>query len=153
EGGAVAGDEVTVADPHGAVLGRGLYTPRSAIPVRMFTHDNTPIDGALFRRRVERAVARRRDLGLPSALPGDDTDAYRLIYAEGDGLPGLIVDMFADVAVVQLNTVGVKQREGIIFDALISTLAPRAIVDRTPPAIASLEGFAPGAGVVRGDTT
>ena len=55
EGGAVAGDEVTVVDPHGTVLGRGLYTPRSAIPVRLFTRDDTPIDGAVFRKRIERA--------------------------------------------------------------------------------------------------
>src|SRR4029079_3651279 len=87
EGGAVAGDEVTVVDPHGAVLGRGLYTPRSAIPVRMFTHDNTPIDGALFRRRIERAIAHRRDLGLPSAAPGHETDAYRLPPPQGGRPP------------------------------------------------------------------
>lgn len=151
EGGAVAGDEVTVVDPHGAVLGRGLYTPRSAIPVRMFTRDNSPIDGALFRRRIERAIAYRRELGLPNAAPGHETDAYRLVHAEGDGLPALTVDLFADVIVVQLNTVGVKQREGIIFDTLTAALGPRAIVDRTPPAQARLEGFEPGAGVVRGD--
>jgi 23S rRNA (cytosine1962-C5)-methyltransferase len=151
EGGAVAGDEVTVVDPHGGVLGRGLYTPRSAIPVRMFTHDDTPIDGALFRRRIERAIAHRRDLGLPSAVPGHETDAYRLVHAEGDGLPALTVDVFGSVVVVQLNTLGVKQREGIVFDTLTTALAPRAIIDRTPPAVARLEGFEAGAGVVRGD--
>src|SRR4051812_13851780 len=110
EGGAVAGDEVTVVDPQGAVLGRGLYTPRSAIPVRLFTRVDAPIDGALFRRRIERAMLHRRDLGLPSAAHGHETDAYRLIHAEGDDLPSLTVDVFGDVAVVQLNTVGVKQR-------------------------------------------
>lgn len=151
EGGAVAGDEVTVVDPHGTVLGRGLYTPRSAIPVRLFTHDDTPIDAALFRRRIERAIAFRRDLGLPSAVPGHETDAYRLIHAEGDDLPSLTVDVFGDVVVVQLNTIGVKKREGIVFDAIQAALGPRAILDRTPPALAKLEGFEPSSGVVRGD--
>ncbi len=151
EGGAVAGDEVTVVDPHGSVLGRGLYTPRSAIPVRLFTHDDTPIDGALLRRRIERAAQHRRDLGLPSHAAGHETTAYRLIHAEGDGLPGLVVDMLGDVAVVQLGTVGMKRREGIIFDALAETLAPRAIVDRTSVQAAKLEGFEPASGVVRGD--
>ncbi len=153
EGGAVAGDEVTVVDPHGTVLGRGLYTPRSAIPVRLFTRDDTPIDGAVFRRRIERAIAHRRELGLPSVVPGHETDAYRLVHAEGDGLPSLTIDIFADVAVVQLNTIGVKQREGVVFDALQATLAPRAIIDRTPATQAKMEGFEPSVGVVRGDRT
>jgi 23S rRNA (cytosine1962-C5)-methyltransferase len=153
EGGAVAGSEVTVVDPHGSVLGRGLYTPRSAIPVRMFTHDDTPIDGALFRRRIERALHHRRELGLPTALPGHETDAYRLVHSEGDGLPSLTVDVFGDVAVIQLNTVGVKQREGFVFDALAATIAPRAIIDRTPVATAKMEGFEPASGIVRGDSS
>jgi 23S rRNA (cytosine1962-C5)-methyltransferase len=153
EGGAVAGDEVTVVDPSGNVLGRGLYTPRSAIPVRMFTRDDAPIDGALFRRRIERAIAHRRDLGLPGGPPGHETDAYRLVHAEGDALPSLTVDVFGDVIAVQLNTIGVKLREGIVFDALGAALSPRAILDRTPLSAGKLEGFEPGSGVVRGDAT
>jgi 23S rRNA (cytosine1962-C5)-methyltransferase len=153
-GGAVAGDEVEVVDPNGGVLGRGLYTPRSAIPVRMFTHDRqTPIDAALIRKRMEHALAHRRELGLPSRAAGHETDAYRLVHAEGDGLPGLVVDVLGDVAVVQLTTIGMKRREGVVFDELAKILQPRAIVDRTPPAAAKLEGFEPGAGVVRGDAT
>ncbi|WP_437676455.1 class I SAM-dependent rRNA methyltransferase [Sorangium sp. So ce131] len=151
EGGAVAGDEVVVTDPYGSVLGRGLYTPRSAIPVRMYTREDRPIDAALFRQRIERAIAHRRELGLPSRSPGHETDAFRLVHAEGDGLPGLIVDVFGDVVVVQLGTIGVKRREGVIFDALQAALSPRAIVDRTPEALAKLEGFTADAGVVRGD--
>lgn len=151
EGGAVAGDEVVVVDPQGNVLGRGLYTPGSAIPVRLYTRSDTPVDAALFRRRIERAVAHRRELGLPSRVPGHETDAYRLVHAEGDQLPGLIVDVFGDVASVQLGTIGVKLREGVIFDALQATIAPRAIVDRTPASAARMEGFTPAAGVVRGD--
>ncbi len=151
EGGAVAGDEVTVVDPTGNVLGRGLYTPRSAIPVRLFTRDDAPVDAALFRRRIDRALAHRRDLGLPGGAPGHETDAYRLVHAEGDGLPSLTVDVFGDVLAVQLNTIGVKMREGVVFDALTAALAPRAILDRTPAAAARLEGFEPGSGVVRGD--
>lgn len=151
EGGAVAGDEVVVTDPYGSVLGRGLYTPRSAIPVRMYTREDKPIDAALFRQRIERAIAHRREIGLPSRSPGHETDAFRLIHAEGDGLPGLIVDAFGDVLAVQLGTIGIKRREGVIFDALQAALNPRAIVDRTPPALAKLEGFTEGSGVVRGD--
>jgi 23S rRNA (cytosine1962-C5)-methyltransferase len=152
EGGAVAGDEVTVVDPQKTVLGRGLYSPRSAIPVRMFTREDRPIDGALFRKRIERAIAHRRELGLPRSTAGQETDAFRLVHAEGDGLPSVTVDLFGDVAAVQLNTIGVKLREGVIFDALAEAVGPRAILDRTPPSVAKLEGFEPGAGAVRGDT-
>lgn len=153
EGGAVAGDEVRVVDPNGNVLGRGLYTPRSAIPVRMFTREDAPIDAALIRRRIERAIAHRRELGLPSAAPGHETDAYRLVHAEGDGLPSLTVDVFGDVLAVQINTIGLKLREGVVFDALGAALSPRAIIDRTPPGIAKMEGFEAASGIVRGDTS
>ncbi|HZF53680.1 MAG TPA: class I SAM-dependent rRNA methyltransferase [Polyangiaceae bacterium] len=153
EGGAIAGDEVTVVDPHGTVLGRGLYTPKSAIPVRIYTRSDAPIDGALFRRRIERALAYRRDLGLPSRTPGHETDAFRLVHAEGDGLPGLVVDLFGDVAAVQLNTIGIKLREGVIFDTLTTLLKPRAIVDRTVQSLAKKEGFEAGSGIVRGDAS
>ncbi|MFT3774721.1 MAG: class I SAM-dependent rRNA methyltransferase [Minicystis sp.] len=151
EGGAVAGDEVRVVDPTGNVLGRGFYTPRSAIPVRMFTREDVPIDAGLIRRRIDRAIAHRRELGLPSATPGHETDAYRLVHAEGDGLPSLTVDVFGDVLSVQINTIGLKLREGVVFDALGAALAPRAIIDRTPASIAKMEGFEPASGIVRGD--
>lgn len=153
EGGAVAGDEVRVVDPNGNVLGRGLYTPRSAIPVRMFTREDAPIDAALIRRRIDRAIAHRRELGLPGGAPGHETDAYRLIHAEGDALPSLTVDVFGDVLSVQINTIGLKLREGVVFDALGAALSPRAIIDRTPPGIAKMEGFEAASGVVRGDAS
>src|SRR5580700_143343 len=72
EGKPTKGDEVSVIDPRGNVLGRGFFSPGSAIPVRILVRDaETQLDGAFFRARIERASARRRDLGLPSdgALP------------------------------------------------------------------------------------
>jgi 23S rRNA (cytosine1962-C5)-methyltransferase len=148
EGGAAAGDEVSVVDPRGNFLGRGLYSPGSAIPVRILVRDaTTHIDGAFVRAQIDRAVAMRHAIGLPN----EDTTGYRLIHAEGDGLPGLMVDRFGDVLVVQLLTVGMKQREGIIFEALTEKLAPRAILDRTPESTARAEGFAVQRGVVRGE--
>jgi len=150
EGGAAAGDEILVRDSRGNTLGRGLYSPGSAIPVRLFTRDaNTPIDGALFASRIERAIARRAALGLPSAA----TSAVRLVHAEGDDLPGLVVDQLGDVLAVQMGTIGLKRREGVILDLLGKFLKPRAIIDRTPLTHAKTEGFSPTQGVVRGDST
>ena len=150
EGGAAAGDEISVRDARGNVLGRGLYSPGSAIPVRLYTRDaTTPIDGALFGKRIEQALARRAAVGLPSG----ETNAVRLVHAEGDEVPGLIVDQLGDVLSVQLGTIGVKRREGMILDHLTRLLKPRSIIDRTPLTHAKTEGFTPTHGVLRGDDT
>jgi 23S rRNA (cytosine1962-C5)-methyltransferase len=73
------------------------------------------------------------------------------VHAEGDGLPGLIVDRYGDVLAVQLGTIGMKQREALVYEALQALLAPRAILDRTGAQTAKTEGFEPASGVVRGD--
>jgi 23S rRNA (cytosine1962-C5)-methyltransferase len=150
EGGALAGDEVTVKDGRGNLLGRGLYSPRSAIPVRLYARDAaTRIDAALFSRRIEEAILRRKNLGLPSG----DTDAFRMVHAEGDDLPGLVVDCYGSDLVLQLGTIGLKRREAILLEALERALGPRAVIDRTSPSTAKSEGFEPSTGVVRGDTS
>jgi 23S rRNA (cytosine1962-C5)-methyltransferase len=147
EGGVAAGDEVEVRDPRGQVLGRGLYSPGSAIPVRLYTRDrDRAIDAALIVERIERAVARRAAFGLP----GPDTNGYRVVHAEGDDLPGVIVDRLGDVYSLQLSTIGVKRREAAVLEAL-SRLGPRAIVDRTPERAARSEGFEHRSGVIHGD--
>jgi 23S rRNA (cytosine1962-C5)-methyltransferase len=148
EGGATAGDEVSVIDPRGNVLGRGFYSPGSAIPVRLLVRDDrTRLDASLFHARIERAIALRASLGLPS----DQTNGFRLVHAEGDALPGLVVDRYGDILAVQLGTIGMKQREALIYEALWTLLRPRAIVDRTSAQTAKTEGFEPASGVVRGD--
>jgi 23S rRNA (cytosine1962-C5)-methyltransferase len=148
EGGATPGDEVSVLDPRGNLLGRGFYSPGSAIPVRLLVRDEkTRLDASFFHARVEQAVALRASLGLPN----EHTNSFRLIHAEGDGLPGLVVDRSGDVLAVQLGTIGMKQREALVHEALWTHLHPRAILDRTGAQTAKTEGFEPSSGVVRGD--
>jgi 23S rRNA (cytosine1962-C5)-methyltransferase len=148
DAGATRGDEVSVIDPRGNLLGRGFYSPGSAIPVRLLVRDaKTQIDGAFFRERFEQARALRASLGLPSA----DTNGYRLVHAEGDGIPGLVVDCYGDVVAVQFGTVGMKQREGMVLEALTAVLAPRAIIDRTSAQTAKMEGFEAASGVIHGE--
>jgi 23S rRNA (cytosine1962-C5)-methyltransferase len=148
EGGAQSGDEVSVVDPRGNLLGRGFYSPGSAIPVRLLVRDEqTRLDASFFRARIEQAIALRASLGLPN----EDTNGYRLVHAEGDGLPGLIVDRFGDVLAVQFGTIGMKMREVLVQEALWEHLRPRAIVDRTSAQTAKTEGFEAASGVVRGD--
>src|SRR5262249_34365912 len=86
-------------------------------------------------------------LGLPSA----ETTGYRLINSEGDGLPGVVVDMYGDAAVVQFSGLGMKQREELIYDALERGLAPRTIFEAAPGGFAKVEGFAAQPRVVHGE--
>ncbi len=147
-GGARPGDLVAVHDPRGTFLGKGFFSPGSALAVRVLTRDeHQEIDGEFFRVRVRGALAARRALHLPNA----DTNAYRLVHAEGDGLPGFVADVFDDVVVAQFGSLGMKQREGLLFEALESALSPRAIVDRTSVEMAKREGFEAARGVVRGE--
>jgi len=149
EGGAIAGDPIDVVDPRGNWLGRGLYSPGSAIVVRICTRrPEVELDAGFFVKKVEQAICRRRLLGLPS----ERTNAYRVVNAEGDDLPGLIVDVYADTAVVQYGTVGMKRRQGIIVDALTRLLDCRTILDRTSERTAKLEAFTAERGIVRGDS-
>ncbi|HEU4406747.1 MAG TPA: class I SAM-dependent rRNA methyltransferase [Polyangiaceae bacterium] len=148
EGGARPGDEVAVTDPRGQFLGRGFYSPSSAIAVRVLTRDpDRPLDGRFFRDKIAEARDHRRALHLPN----DETNAYRLVHAEGDGLPGLVVDVFDDACVVQATTLGMRLREALWLEALREVLAPRAIIDRTPPSAGKAEGFRVEQGVLRGD--
>jgi 23S rRNA (cytosine1962-C5)-methyltransferase len=155
---AAGGDEVLVIDPVGKVIGRGLYSPTSAIAVRLFSSDaSVGIDDELLRAKIQRALLLRRASGLPDETSGRCTDGYRLVHGEGDGLPGLIVDVYGDVLAVQFGSIGLKRRETAVLDALQSMLEPRAIIDRTPGQVARLEGFgldtvaAAKGPVVRGD--
>src|ERR1700733_1674465 len=78
EGKPTKGDEVSVVDPRGHLLGRGLFSPRCALPVRILVRDaDTPLGAEFFRERIARAAARRRDLGLPSESSSASTSTSR----------------------------------------------------------------------------
>ncbi len=150
EGGATAGDEVRVVDPRGNLMGRGFYSPKSAIVVRILVRDDkTRIDGRFFHERIGRADAWRK----ACELPGPDTNGYRLVHAEGDDLSGLIVDRFGDAICVQLGTFGMKLRESLVLQALLDVVRPKTIIDRTATNIGKAEGFEAGKGVLLGEDT
>jgi 23S rRNA (cytosine1962-C5)-methyltransferase len=146
------GDVVRVVDPHGNTLGRGFWSPRKAIPVRLVTRDDTESleDEGWLVDRLRRAIARRRAIGLPEMGDGGKpvTTGYRLMHAEGDSVPGLVVDVFGvdregqgGVVVVQVGTAGLRRRAAHLVSALRATLSPVAIVDRTGKNVAEGEGF------------
>ena len=150
DAGVVAGDEVRVVDPRGNLLGRGFYSLGSAIPVRILARDDTTqFDAGFFRARFERAIGLRSAMGLPDQAPGLETDGYRLVHAEGDDLPGLMVDRYGGTLAVQFGTIGMKQREAMIREALRAATGARTILDRTSAQTAKMEGFDPGSGLAR----
>jgi 23S rRNA (cytosine1962-C5)-methyltransferase len=145
---AADGDVVDVADEHGQLLGCGFYSSRSAIAVRMLCRQSADtVDDAFFHAAVSRAVHRRQRL---MGLPGPHTTGYRLVHAEGDGLPGLIADRFGDVIAVQFTSLGMKRRERVVLDALGELLRPRAILEVPDEEVQKLEGFESAALPVRG---
>ena len=143
------GDEVRVVDPEGKPLGRGFWSPESAIPVRLLTRDaDTALDDAFLAARIEEAARWRRALlGLPSA----EHTGYRLVNADGDGLPGLTVDVFGDAATVQFGTVGMKRREAAVIDAVIRGAGVRRVYEAGSERHQQREGFAVTDGLVRGE--
>ena len=121
------GELVDVVDSGGRHVARGFYNGRSQIRVRLCTWDVTEaVDRAFFERRLASAIRLRSDLGLPN----EATNAYRLVHAEGDGLPGLIVDVFGDLVAVQFSSRGLAAFEEPILDFLEDSLRPAAIVER-----------------------
>jgi 23S rRNA (cytosine1962-C5)-methyltransferase len=147
EGAPAPGDVVDVVDHEDRFQGRGYWSPRSAIPVRIATRDRSdPLDGPWIGRRIEAARALRRRFGLPSV----DTTGYRLVNAEGDGLPGLVVDVLGDVAVVQLLTIGMKRREDDVFAHVARIAEATTVIEVANEKTAMLEGFDAQTHVVRG---
>jgi 23S rRNA (cytosine1962-C5)-methyltransferase len=146
EGDPQPGDVVSLTDHDGRFIGKGFYNARSQIPVRLCTRIDEAIDAAFLRRRIERARAARARLGLPSA----DTNAYRLVNSEGDDLPGLVIDVYADTAAVQITTLAMSMRRAEIYDALEAELGVKTIFELAPASYAELEGYAAGSRVARG---
>ena len=148
EGEPAPGDVVALADHDGRFIGRGFWNPRSQIPLRLCTRTDETVDAAFLRGRIARARAARARLGLPSS----ETNVYRLINSEGDDLPGLVVDVYADAAVAQITTLGIANRRAELFDALEAELGVRTIFELAPAAYADLEGFAAVSRVARGES-
>jgi 23S rRNA (cytosine1962-C5)-methyltransferase len=142
------GDEVQVLDADQRALGRGLWSPSSAIVVRLLTRDHDrAIDADLLRERIQNAIVARAIFGLPSA----ETTGYRLINSEGDYLPGLTVDRYGDTLVAQLGTIGMQRRKGLLVELLAEAVGPRTIVEVTGKNTAEREGFSVEPAVLFGD--
>lgn len=141
------GDEVELLSDKGKFLGRGLYNGRSRIRVRLYSGGrDQPLDTAFFRARLQSAVALRRLLGYE-----DPEGACRLVFSEGDGLSGLIVDRYAGWLVVQVTALAMQKRLGVLAPLLAELVQPRGIVFRTDRIMARAEGMEVRDGLAWGD--
>ncbi len=136
------GDIVDVYAEGSRFLGRGYYNPKSQISLRMLTRSDEPIDGSFIRTRVRQAVDLRARLGV--------LHACRLINAESDFLPALIVDKFHDVLVMQTLSLGMEKLKPLIADALMELPGVKGIYERNDVPVRDLEGLEQYKGVLRG---
>ncbi|MDH3291832.1 MAG: class I SAM-dependent rRNA methyltransferase [Gemmatimonadota bacterium] len=125
---------VHVRDVRGRFLGCGLWSPQSEIRLRLLTSDDVTIDEAWWAERIAQAVARRAHL-----VPG--TTAYRVVHAEGDGLPALVIDRYGEFVVVQLLTAGIEAVRHDVLGAIGSSLQPAGILLRNDASVRRHEGL------------
>ena len=130
-----AGALVTVHDASGALIGMGYCNPATTIAIRMLAWGETPAIEELVARRLKGA------LELRHRFFRDNTNAYRLVNGDGDGLSGLVVDRFGDVLVVQILTAGADRMRAPIVAALKELLHPRSIIERSHGAVRKQEGL------------
>jgi len=124
-------------------LGRGHLNRQSLISVRILTREPEEVDRAFFRDRIRRAIKYRFSFAA-------DRDACRLVFSEGDFLPGLVVDKYLDCLSVQITTLGMEKQKEILLDVLEEVLEPSAIVLRNDTSARAQEGLPQEKTVARG---
>ena len=120
----------------GKFVGKGYINHLSKILVRVFIRGSEEDGEALYHERIAAAHSLRQTL-----FAGQDTDCYRLVFAEADDLPALIIDKYADYFVLECLSLGVDQRKKIIADALVSLFSPKGIYMRGDVAVRAKEGL------------
>ena len=137
EGTPADGDVVDLMSDKGKFIARGIFNGRSRIRVRLYTWNVAEaLDETFWRRRLESAVRFREQLGY-----GDPRGAARLVFSEGDGLSGLIVDRYADFLAVQVTALAVSVRLPQIVPMLVELTHPQGILIRTERGVGRMEGI------------
>ncbi len=131
---AAGGQIVRVSDEAGNAVGQAFYSDQSEIALRFLTTGEETIDREWWRARLRRSAARRASIAL-------ETNAYRLVYSEGDLLPSLIVDTYDDVLVMQTLSQGTEQLKSTLAELLSEEFTPRTIVERNDARVRELEGL------------
>jgi 23S rRNA (cytosine1962-C5)-methyltransferase len=141
-----AGDGVEVFDFGGERLGFGYFNPATTIALRMLAFGDRIEPANIVQHRIKRALVLRR------RLIASDTNCYRLINGDGDGLSGVVVDCYRDIAVLQLLTAGADRMRAEIVAVLEELVAPRAVIERSYGAVRRQEGLVDRGGVLAGES-
>ena len=134
----VHGALVHVTDSHGKILGTGTFSNRGSIAVRVFEFDDAVIDQKWMEKKFREAQTRRATMGYG---PGTETTGYRVLFGESDSVPGLIIDRYEDIYVMQLSTTGIDQLRPQIIAAILETFKPSALVERSDISTRHEEGL------------
>ena len=134
---------VSLKDGKDRMLGSAIYNPASQIVARRFSRKRQDLDADFFRRRISQAIAYRAKRGV-------DPNLCRLVWSESDGLPGVIVDRYGDVGVLQTLTLAMDQRKTLIVDALVSLLGLSCVIERNDALVRRAEGMELTTGVLHG---
>ncbi|MCK6577245.1 MAG: class I SAM-dependent rRNA methyltransferase [Anaerolineae bacterium] len=140
------GDVVDVQTQSGRFLARGYWNPRSQIQVRILTWREEPIDEAWWRLRLQRAVQARQLLTVRGGLP-----MSRLVHAESDFLPGLIVDHYGEWLVLQALTLGIDRRKAMLATLLADLTQARGVYERSDVDVRGKEGLRDSVGGLLGE--
>jgi len=146
EGEPEPGDLIAVVDGNGRYLATAYYNPHSQIQARILTWTDEAINEDFWQTKIQQAIAGREILALEPT-----TTAYRLINAESDGLPGLVVDKYGDTLVMQCLTLGIDRRKEMLTRLLVDLLQPKAIIERSDANVRAKEGLENEIGVLWGE--
>jgi len=145
DGEPASGSTVDLLSSDKQFLARASYSPHSQIRARVWTFNDEPIDKEFFRKRIRKAIDTRHAI-----IDSSSTDSLRLIYAESDNIPGLIVDRYGDVLVMQCLTAGAEYWKEIFADLLLEETGLATIYERSDADVRELEGLESKVGVLRG---
>jgi len=139
------GATVEILAATGEFLAQAAYSPQSQIRARVWSWDrNQAVDADFFHRRLERAIQARAGLEAES-------NAYRLVHAESDSLPGVVIDKYGDLVVLQCLSWGAERWKDVISDEVERLLSPKILFERSDAEVRKLEGLAVRSGFIRGE--